>query len=124
MIATGDPAKLSDQAAAPPITVTGANLDYQFEDATVQATGDATLIQGDDRMTAERISYDLDADRAQAFSGDSSVCASPCSPRRIDRILPYEALMIAPKGQRGRGQRSLRSEGCRKAAGPATNGPG
>ena len=72
MIATGDPAKLSDQAAAPPITVTGTNLDYQFEDATVQATGDATLIQGDDRMTAERISYDLDADRAQAFSGDNS----------------------------------------------------
>ena len=72
MIATGSPAKLSDQAAAPPIMLTGANLDYQTKDATVRATGDATLVQGADRMTAERISYDLDADRAQAFSGDRS----------------------------------------------------
>lgn len=72
MIATGSPAKLSDQAAAPPITLAGANLDYQTKDATVRATGDAILVQGEDRMTAERINYDLDADRAQAFSGDRS----------------------------------------------------
>lgn len=70
MIATGDPAKLSDHSAAPPITVTGASLDYQFDAAAVRATGGATLFQGEDRMTAERISYDLDADRAQAFSGN------------------------------------------------------
>lgn len=72
MIATGNPAKISDQAAAPPVTVTGAHLDYQFEEAIVQATGGATLIQGQDRVTAERISYNLDADRVQAFSGDRS----------------------------------------------------
>lgn len=72
MIASGSPAKLSDQAATPPITLTGANLDYQFKEATVLATGAAALDQGEDRMTAERISYDLDADRAQAFSGDRS----------------------------------------------------
>lgn len=69
MLATGNPARLSDQTADPPITLTGASLEYQVEQANVRATGDAILIQGKDRVTAETISYDLDEDRAQAFSG-------------------------------------------------------
>ena len=32
MMAEGDPATLSDQAAEPPITLTGAALDYHFEE--------------------------------------------------------------------------------------------
>ncbi len=69
MLATGNPAALSDKTADPPIRVTGTSLDYQVEEASVRATGGATLIQGDDRVTAEFITYDLDDERAQAFSG-------------------------------------------------------
>ena len=68
MMAQGDPATLSDQAAEPPITVTGAALDYHFEEERVRVSGGGTLVQGEDRLTAEIIIYDLEAERAEAFS--------------------------------------------------------
>ncbi len=68
MMAEGDPATLSDQAAEPPITLTGAALDYHFEEERVRVSGGGTLLQGEDRLTAEIIIYDLEAERAEAFS--------------------------------------------------------
>ena len=70
MVAEGDPATLSDRAADPPITVTGAALDYQFDEDRVRVSGGSTLVQGEDRVTAEIIIYDLEAERAQAFSNN------------------------------------------------------
>ena len=70
MVAEGNPATLSDQAAEPPITVTGAALDYHFDDERVRVSGGGTLVQGEDRLTAEIIIYDLEAERAQAFSSN------------------------------------------------------
>ena len=70
MMAQGDPATLADRAAEPPITVTGATLDYHFDEQRVRVSGGSTLIQGDDRLTAEIIIYDLEAERAEAFSNN------------------------------------------------------
>ena len=70
MVAEGDPATLSDQAAEPPITVAGATLDYHFEEQRVRVSGGSTLVQGEDRVSAEIIIYDVEAERAQAFSND------------------------------------------------------
>lgn len=70
MLAVGSPAQLSDKAADPPLTLTGASLDYQVDDDSVRVTGDATLVQGEDRVTAESITYDLNDERAEAFSGE------------------------------------------------------
>ncbi len=68
MLAEGDPATLSDRAAEPPITVTGAALDYHFDEQRVRVSGGGALVQGEDRLTAEIIIYDLEAERAEAFS--------------------------------------------------------
>ena len=68
MLAEGDPATLSDQAAEPAITVTGAALDYHFDEQRVRVSGGGALVQGEDRLTAEIIIYDLEAERAEAFS--------------------------------------------------------
>jgi len=70
MVAAGDPATLSDHSAEPPITLSGAALDYQFDAQRVRVSGGSALVQGDDRVSAEIIIYDLEAERAEAFSND------------------------------------------------------
>ena len=68
MQASGAPAKLSNSAEDPPITVTGPQMEYRFQDSTIRVTGNGILTQGEDRVMAEVILYDLDTERAQAFS--------------------------------------------------------
>ena len=68
MQASGAPAKLSNSTEDPPITVTGPQMEYRFQDSTIRVTGNGILTQGEDRVMAEVILYDLDTERAQAFS--------------------------------------------------------
>ena len=68
MQADGAPAKLSNNAEDPAITVSGDQMEYIFADSTIRITGNSILTQGEDKVMAEVILYNLDSEHAQAFS--------------------------------------------------------
>lgn len=68
MKADGAPAKLSNNAENPAITVTGDQMEYRLADSTIRISGNSILTQGEDKVMAEVILYNLDSEHAQAFS--------------------------------------------------------
>ncbi len=80
--AAGTPAVLSDKMVDPATRVTGARLDYLFEEGAIRVTGDSVLTQGADSLAAELIVYDLDTNRAQAFSVDQERVQLILEPRK------------------------------------------
>ncbi len=68
LLATGTPARVTDEGQEPPLVMTANNLDYQFEQARIRATGNGALSRSEDRLAAEVITYDLNTATAHAES--------------------------------------------------------
>ena len=80
MRASGEPARLTDAEDGTPISLAGAALDYDFDASVVSARGGSVLSRGGDTISAQKIVYDLEAERARAV-GDG--------PRRVTlRLAP------------------------------------
>ena len=70
MRARGEPARLTDADNGTSISLAGAALDYDFDQSVVRAEGGGVLSRGGDTVTAQKIVYDLEAERARAVGND------------------------------------------------------
>ena len=81
MRASGEPARLTDAENGAPISLTGAALDYDFDESVVRAAGGGVLSRDGDTIAAQKIVYDLEAERARAVGSDAQRVTLRLAPR-------------------------------------------
>ena len=81
MHASGEPARLTDAENGTPVSLTGAALDYDFDESVVRTAGGGVLSRGGDTIAAQEIAYDLEAERARAVGSDGHRVTLRLAPR-------------------------------------------
>ena len=84
MRASGEPARLTDAEDEAPISLSGASLDYDFDESVVRAEG-GVLSRGGDTIAARQIVYDLEAENARAVGDDTQRVIVTLAPRTDNR---------------------------------------